>query len=348
MKSETKLFLGIIAATIALVVGAVFLFSQPAKTTKANNTLLVREDSQKIVSAGATVTLVEFSDFQCPACGAYYPLVKQLTKEFADSMGFVYRNFPLQQHQNARLAAQVAEASGKQGKYWEMNTMLFENQKDWSESAKARDIFTQYAESLHLDINKWNKDIDDAKTKIDRDVQDGNALGINATPTFYLDGVKLQNPGSLADFEALIKAAIAQAPKPTTSTEVVHTHFNIVVYLNGTIIDFSLPKYQETNEAIHFHDGKGDLVHIHKAHATLGELFSSLGMTLTSVKMYVNGKENSSFLSYEPQDLDRILITDGSIVAVSDDACIYSEKCPERGKPPVEKCVGGLGTGCTK
>lgn len=348
MKSETKLFLGIIAATIALVVGAVFLFSQPAKPQKVNNTLLVREDSPKLTKPGASVTLVEFSDYQCPACGAYFPLVKQLTTEFSDSMTFVYRHFPLSQHKNAPIAAHAVEAAGKQGKYWEMHDKLFQNQKDWSESGTARDIFIGYAKDLKLNTEQFSKDMDndDIKNKINRDINDGNALGINATPTFFLEGEKLTNPGSFAEFESLIKAAIAKTPKPTTSTEVVHTHFNIAVYLNGKLVDFSLPKYQETKEDIHFHDGKGDLVHVHKAHATLKELFDSFGMTFTNVKVYVNEKENSALLLYEPQDLDRILITDGPIVPVADDACIYSEKCPARGTPPPEKCVGGLGTGC--
>lgn len=350
MKGETKLFLGIIAATIVLVVGAVYLFSKPAKPQKANNTLLVHDDSPKLTKPGAVVTLVEFSDYQCPACGAYFPLVKQLTTEFSDSMTFVYRHFPLSQHKNAPLAAYAAEAAGLQGKYWEMHDKLFQNQKDWSDSGNARDIFIGYAKDLKLDVSQFTKDLDnnDIKNKIDRDVNDGNALGINATPTFFLEGEKLTNPGSVAEFESLIKAAIAKAPIPTGSPQTVHTHFNIAVNLNGKLVDFSLPKYMETNEDIHFHDGKGDLVHVHKAHATLKELFDSFGMTFANVKMYVNGKENSSLLSYEPQDLDKILITDGPIVAVSDDACIYSEKCPERGKPPVEKCVGGLGTNCEK
>ncbi len=77
----------------------------------------------------------------------------------------------------------------------------------------------------------------------------------------------------------------------------------------------------------------------------LSDLFSSFGLTPKG-KLYVNGKENAAFLAYEPQDLDRILITDGVIADIADDACIYSEKCPERGKPPSEECIGGLGTTC--
>ncbi len=345
MKSETKLFLGIIIGTIGIVAAGIFLLSKPAGTSKGDSALLVREDSNKIATGSGNVVLVEFSDFQCPACGAYHPIIKKIIEEFQADLTFVYRNYPLVSiHENALLAARAAEAAGKQGKYWEMSDMLFINQKDWSTAKNAREIFSGYGRTLGITIDM---DAADVKDKIQRDIADGNALGIAGTPTFYVNGEKIQNPANLAAFEAVIKAALEKAPKPTAGTEAaVHTHFNLAVQLGGKLLDFSLPKYQETNESIHFHDGKGNLVHIHKANATLGELFTSLGVSVAGAKMYVNGKETSEIMDYAPQDLDRILITDGAIVPVADDACIYSEKCPERGTPPPEECVGGLGTDC--
>ena len=349
MKSETKLFLGIIIGTIAIVAAGIFLLSKPAGGNKVDSSLLVRADSHKIATGSGAVTLVEFSDFQCPACGAYHPVVKKIIEEFKADLTFVYRNFPLTTlHKNAQLAAAAAEAAGKQEKYWEMSDLLFEKQKEWSDADNARDIFAGYAKTLGLNVATFTKDIDagDVKDKISQDIADGNALGISGTPTFYVNAEKIVNPANFAAFEAIIQAAIEKAPKPTSGEEAVHTHFNLAVYLNGSRFDFSLTKYQETNEFIHFHDGKGDLVHIHKANVTLGELFNSLGMSFAGAKMYVNGKENSMFMEYAPQDLDQILITDGAIIPVADDACIYSEKCPERGTPPPEECVGGLGTDC--
>ncbi len=347
MKSETKLFLGIILGTVAIVAAGIFLLSKPAGTNKVDSSLLVREDSQKIATGSGAVVLVEFSDFQCPACGAYYPIVKKLVEEFAKDLTFVYRNYPLISiHENAFLAAQTAEAAGKQGKYWEIHDLLFENQKEWSKVGNARELFIGYAKTLGITLDI---DAQDVKDKVQRDMADGNALGISGTPTFFVNGEKIQNPANLAAFEAVIKAAIEKAPKPTTgSEEAVHIHFNLAVNLGGKILDFSLPKYQETTESIHFHDNKGDMVHIHKANATLKELFDSLGVSVAGAKMYVNGKENSTLLGYAPQDLDRILITDGPMVSVADDACIYSETCPERGTPPTEECVGGLGTDCVE
>ncbi len=367
MKSETKLFLGIIIGTIVIVGAGITLLSRSATTTsaKANASVLIRADSNKISTPSATVTLVEFSDFQCPACGAYYPVVKQVLDEFKDSITFVYRNFPLTNiHQNAQLAAQAAEAAGKQGKYWEMHDMLFSKQSEWSASNKARDIFIQYAGTLGVKIDQFKKDIDadDVKKKIDEDINDGNTLGVNATPTFYLDSEKIENPASADDFKTLIKAAILKAPKPTvTSADAYHSHFNLKIYINGIAVDLSQPKYQSTegkelSPDVHVHDGNGDVVHVHKKGVTLGEFLTSLGMKYSkdTFTVFVNGKENSLFIEYVPQDLDRILLTDGKdtatiqqeIGSVADTACIYSLTCPQRGKPPTESCVGGLGTGC--
>lgn len=364
MKSETKLFLGIILGTAAIVAAGILLLSRSAAPVKVNESLLVHEDSHRIASGSATVTLVEFSDYQCPACGAYYPVVKQVVGDFKDSLVFVYRNFPLTTiHQNAQIAAAAAEAAGLQGKYWEMHDLLFTNQTDWSGSSTPKDVFTGYAKTLGMNTDQFAKDIDSdaVKKKIDADVADATALGIDATPTFFLGGVKLDNPASLADFESLLRAEIQKAPKPTvTKTAAYHTHVNFNAYINGTAMDFTQAKYQEVNgkapnEFIHLHDNKGDIIHIHKQGETLGDFFSSINLAFdANTKLYVNGKEDPQFMKYVPQDLDRILITNATdpvtiqsqIAGVADDACIYSLKCPERGKPPTENCVGGLGTDC--
>ena len=370
MKSETKLFVGIIVGTIAIIAAGILLLSRSAgPAAKVDSSLLIRADSDKIASGSGTVTLVEFGDFQCPACGVYYPVVKQVISDFSSQLTYVFRNFPLDTiHANAHIAALAAEAAGRQGKYWEMHDMLYEKQADWSENKSAKDIFVTYATSLGLNIDQFKKDIDssDVANKVQEDINDANALAISQTPTFFLDGVKIDNPASLADFETLIKAEILKAPKPSlTQTQAYHIHANFKVYVGGKVFDFTPEKYMSLNgkdldENIHLHDNKGDLIHIHKQGISLGEFFTSLKMKLSSgsfiddannsykVKMYINGKENSQFEAYIPQDLDKILITDGPIVSVADDACIYSLKCPERGKPPTENCVGGLGTGCTE
>ena len=136
----------------------------------------------------AGVVLVEYSDFQCPACGAYYSVIKQIMKEFDGRIALVYRHFPLRQiHQNADLAARATEAAGKQGKFWEMHDIIFENQKEWSNQRKAGDFFKQYAESLGLNAERFRADLDskEIKDKVNTDYQNGLRIGINATPTFF-------------------------------------------------------------------------------------------------------------------------------------------------------------------
>lgn len=157
-------------------------------------------------NSAAPVTLIEYSDFQCPACASYYPLLKELMTKDGDRIQFVYRHFPLPQHKNARLAAQAAEAAGKQSKFWEMHDLLFGNQEKWAESGKAKDMFLEYANELKLDAAIFSNDLDasEIKAKIEADYNGGVAAGINSTPSFFVNGSKIQNPRSLDEFEQLI------------------------------------------------------------------------------------------------------------------------------------------------
>lgn len=383
MTGEKKALVAIAIATLIVLVGGVFVLvrsSSPTSGKTVDMKRLIRDDSEKISSESATVTLVEFADYQCRACGSYAPVVKQLLGEFAGKLNLVYRNFPLLKHKNARIAAFAAEAAGEQGKFWEMHGKLFGSQAQWSETGNAKETFIGYAQQLGLDIDRFKQDIDSDKVrqKIDRDFGDGSVLGVNATPTFYLQGEKLRNPASYEDFKTLVQAALRTAPISQAPEEKYHIHANIAVVLNGEKLDFRQEKYQSTEAKeldpdIHFHDGNGDLIHIHKQGATLGEFFTSLGMSLSAdclildsgekfcndgsntVKMFVNGKPDSRFGDLLPQDLDRVLLSYGhdsegaverQIDSVADTACIYSLTCPERGKPPAETCVGGLGSDC--
>ncbi|HWY80107.1 MAG TPA: thioredoxin domain-containing protein [Candidatus Sulfotelmatobacter sp.] len=210
MSNEVKIIAGVSIVTLILVVGAAFLFggsSSSSQSTKpiSNINALVHNDSH-IINAHSKVTLVEFGDFQCPACGAEYPIITQLLQDYKGKINFVFRNFPLPQHQNAQPAAEAAEAAGTQGKYFEMYNMLYNNQGKWGESANAMDYFIQYAQVLHLDINKFKSEVTNKKytNKIQQDLNDGYAVGINATPTFYLNGVQIQGVLQYNDFKSKI------------------------------------------------------------------------------------------------------------------------------------------------
>ena len=156
----------------------------------------------------AKTILVEYSDFQCPACQTYYPLVKKLIEEQGNNFQFTYRHFPLPQHKNAKEAAYAAEAAGKQGKFWEMHDMIFDGQGDWAEREDAKNIFEDYARSLNLNIEQFNKDRDSGvvKDKVQNDYASGVKNKVNGTPTFFLNGKKIQ-PRSYEEFVDFIKSS---------------------------------------------------------------------------------------------------------------------------------------------
>lgn len=214
MKTEQKIFAIIIGFII--ITGAValtFLKKFSAQTVSnqviANADALVRPDSHKKGSDTAPVELVEFSDFQCPACGATEPLVEQMLAQYPDQVRLVYRNYPLSYHQHAMLAAQAAEAAGKQGKYWEMHDLLFARQKDWEENNDNQETFTAYATELGLDIEQFTTDMgsDDVKTKIAKDIADGNLINITGTPSFFING-KRTDGFATTGFNKLLEEAL--------------------------------------------------------------------------------------------------------------------------------------------
>ena len=202
ISGETKFFIGIILTTIIILTGAVIIFSRPEKPVSMD--ILIRNDSQATGSAQAKATLVEFSDFECPACIIAYPLVKEITSKYAQDLKFVYRNFPLEQHPLAMGAATAAEAAGLQGKFWEMHDLLFQKQGDLND-----EVIKQLAKDLQLDMIKFDadKNSQNIKQKIQNDTNDALSLKINSTPTFFLNGQRL-NLVNLTDLEAEIKKII--------------------------------------------------------------------------------------------------------------------------------------------
>ena len=159
----------------------------------------------------AAITLVEYSDLQCPACGVYYPLVKQLMKDFGDKISFEYRHFPLRTtHQNAELASLATEAAGLQGKFWEMHDVLFEKQKEWA-GKSGEDIFDGYAKDMGLNVLKFKSDLSfnkDLKDKVESDYQNGLKQGVNSTPSFFLNGARMENPRSYGEFRNVVQQFI--------------------------------------------------------------------------------------------------------------------------------------------
>jgi protein-disulfide isomerase len=160
------------------------------------------------------VTLIEYGDFECPACAAYYPVLKQVKEKYGDQITFQFRHFPLIQiHQNAMAAHRAAEAAAKQDKFWEMHDLLYERQQSWKNSTNPASIFEGYAEELELDIERYKADVASSEINqiIQADLREGQALRLTSTPSFVLNGNKLEeNPRDLDGFSALIDEAIKE------------------------------------------------------------------------------------------------------------------------------------------
>jgi protein-disulfide isomerase len=155
----------------------------------------------------AKIVLIEYSDFQCPACGFYFSILKKLSEEFGENIAIVYRHFPLFSiHPNAKAAAYAAEAAGKQGKFWEMHDLIFTNQDEWINKKNVDEIFIKYAQSLNLNIDQFKKDFSskEIKQKIENSYKNALKLGLDSTPTFFLNGKKIPNPRNYEDFKNLI------------------------------------------------------------------------------------------------------------------------------------------------
>ncbi len=191
------LLLGTIFGSIALIFAVGFLFSRtPTSNTTAVDRAVLEADLTNVKGAteSAKVTVVEFSDFQCPACRATEPLVDQLAQEFADSVSFSYRHFPLESiHPNARAAALAAEAAATQNSFWPYHDLLFDKQDEWTPIAnqnELRTVFISYAKSLDLNADQFATALDspEVEARVNADTALANQLKVNSTPTFFVNG----------------------------------------------------------------------------------------------------------------------------------------------------------------
>jgi len=139
----------------------------------------------------AVLTLVEYSDFQCPACKAAGPEIIKLVEQFDGLFKLEFRHFPLRSiHPNAQLAAQASEAAGMQGKFWEMHDQLFENQELWSKSFNPKRYFSDYAETIGINVDRFEFDLesDNVKQIVNAQFDEATALGLPGTPAFTFNG----------------------------------------------------------------------------------------------------------------------------------------------------------------
>lgn len=212
MSRSLKLSLAMIAAAAAVLIGLLALTNRGNDTAApdsggANAELLVRQDSPRL-SDGSEAVLVEFLDFECEGCTALYPVVEDLRERYGDRVTFVVRHMPL--HGNSLNAALAAEAAGEQGRFEAMYKRLFETSGQWGhQETSQRETFFGYAEDLGLDMERFRDAYDDPATlaRIEQSMQDGQAVGVSGTPTFFLDGemIELTN---VTDLENSLNAVL--------------------------------------------------------------------------------------------------------------------------------------------
>lgn len=212
--------IAVLAVLILLGVAAVLLSqdsTEPSASVAApTRGPVMRDDSHVLDDAGAdAVTVVEFLDFECEACGAFYPVVEDLRTAYAGRLTYVVRYFPLPGHRNSTNAALAAEAAAQQGRFEDMYRMLFDNQAAWGEATESQaHVFRGFAEELGLDLVAYDRAVADPATaeRVEVDVRDGRALGVDRTPTFFVDGRELQ----LETYDDLEDAIVAATAPPST------------------------------------------------------------------------------------------------------------------------------------
>jgi protein-disulfide isomerase len=199
----------------------------PKSAKYANgNVLELKSEDHKAGAGNKKVSIIEYGDFQCPSCGRFYPLLEETRKEYGDDITFVFRHFPITSiHKNAQASSRAAEAAGKQGKFFEMYSKLYETQEAWSESGSAQSIFEDYASKLGLDVAKFKTDYvsEEINSIIAADLESGKKVGVTGTPSIFINGKQIENPADLASFKKLIDDAIAAAnpgsPAPAPAAE---------------------------------------------------------------------------------------------------------------------------------
>jgi protein-disulfide isomerase len=218
MNTKRITFWAIFIVVLGLIVwGLVAAMNRPGQGGKTGEPAPISADDHSIGKADAPVTVIEYSDFQCPACETYYPVVKKLIEESSSTMRFAYRHFPLNdklpngtiQHPNAIASAMAAEAAGLQGKFWEMSDLIFTNHTEWTEESDPTPVFLRYATQLGLDKTKFLADLNNPtlRQKIDAQKSEGTRIGVSYTPSFFVNGKLINNPPTYDEFKSIIESA---------------------------------------------------------------------------------------------------------------------------------------------
>jgi len=161
----------------------------------------------------APVVIIEYIDFECPICAAYYPILQELKRKYGDKLSWIIRHNPSISHPEAFPASMAAEAAGRQGKFWEMVNLLLTNQKEWSFKSSCTEAFLQYAKKLGLNEEQFKKDLQGVegiplRKRILADCLSAIRVGVDGNPNFFINGEKIPNPSNLEEFSTLIEAEL--------------------------------------------------------------------------------------------------------------------------------------------
>jgi protein-disulfide isomerase len=190
----------VIAALVVLYFFTGAAASEPSRAAAAGT------DDIAYGPADAALTVIEYSDFECPFCAEYAKIIGQLREKYGDQVRFVYRFYPLSNHKYATISAKAAYAAHLQGKFWEMHDLLFANQEEWVSSDDPRPYFDSYAESLGLDLDQFHADADAQSTSdfIKRQAAEGKKAGVKHTP-WLIVGDEVVLPRSFEEFDQIIQ-----------------------------------------------------------------------------------------------------------------------------------------------
>ncbi|MGC5027918.1 DsbA family protein [Tsukamurella sp. DT100] len=217
MTRTTKVSIALITVFVIGVAAALWVNARGDGTAAASTqadpaaAAVVRPDSRRLSSApDGKATFVEFLDFECEACGAAFPAIERLRAQYGDRVTFVVRYFPIPSHFNAQRAALAVESAARQGRFEQMYTKMYQTQKQWGEQRTPMDdLFRTFAADLGLDLARYDRDYTDPSTaaRIQADVDDGKALGVQGTPTFFVNGRQL-TPNTYEDLTRALDDAL--------------------------------------------------------------------------------------------------------------------------------------------
>lgn len=209
------LLLGTVIGSVIIIVVVALLFSNsspaPSGTTVDQNTLTANA-LHVTGPAGAPVTIVEFSDFQCPSCRAAQPALKQVLQQFPDQVRLVYRHYPLPQFTNSRQASAAAIAAAEAGKFWEYQELLYSRQDEWApltDRDALKDTLIAYAVELGIDSDAFTAKMETTEVaeQVQADAQLGRDIGVSATPTIFVNGIETPAPQLLSAVQGILSSS---------------------------------------------------------------------------------------------------------------------------------------------